>query len=85
MEPTKECGVLGMGVYPGEGKGEELTPGLIPIAHVGMAGKPASVSEMPMENVSSVHCRDETQLQSHYDQILPPLCDIHQFYVRLMH
>ena len=61
IEPTTEWGVWAMGVYPGEGKGEELMPARTPIARVGMVGKPASVPEGSMENVSKVHCRDETQ------------------------
>ena len=65
IEPTREWGVWAMGVYPGEGKGEELIPARMPIAHVGMVGKPASVPEVSMENVSKVHCRNDTQLKIH--------------------
>ena len=47
-----------MGVYPGEGKGEELTPALTPMECIEVVGKPVTVSPVPveLENVSSVHC-----------------------------
>lgn len=42
-----------MGVYPGEGNGEELIPALTPI------GNPGSLSEFSflLDSVSNVHCK----------------------------
>ena len=50
-----------MGVYPGEGKGEELTPALTPIVWVGTVGKPVSTvsDDVPTANVNNVHCKKE--------------------------
>ena len=49
-------------MYPGEGKGDELTPALTPVVCGGMAGKAVSV---PMEKVSRVHCRGRDTVAVH--------------------
>lgn len=56
-----------MGVYPGEGKGEELTPALTPMECIGFVRNPLPVSAAPVEpeKVSSVHCSKNTQSHTH--------------------
>lgn len=58
IDPTLACGVLGFGVNPGEGKGEELMPGLTVVVWTGWVGRPSeSVAEVAAEpqRVSRVH------------------------------
>ena len=53
-----------MGVYPGEGKGEELTPALTPVMCTGAVVSVVPVSLEQLETVSSVHCDRRTD--SHF-------------------
>ena len=66
MDPTLACGVFGLGVKPGEGKGEALIPGITAVVVTGWAGKvppPVSVLEVATgpQRCSRVHWREEEE------------------------